>query len=82
MPCMSKNRNILIPPLTIFYGKDELLKPEKIDNIINKNNEIQKLEVNKENQLFKKINVLFLSSILNTEINLENGVQDFKNIVE
>ena len=81
-PVCLKIGNILIPPLTIFYGKDQYLKSEKIENILNKNVDIQKLEVNKDNQLFKRINFFFLNSVLDTEIEFDHGIPQFKNIVE
>ena len=80
-PVCLKIGNILIPPLTIFYGKNQYLKPEKLDNIFNKDNNIQKLEVNKDNLLFKEINIHFLLSIVDKKINLDS-ISDFRKIVE
>ena len=74
--------NILIPPLTIFYDKDQYLKPFKLEKIFNIKEEIKILEENKDNQLFKGMNFFFLSSIIDTDLNQEPKLSDFKNIVD
>jgi hypothetical protein len=73
-PVCEKIGNILIPPLTIFYDKEQYLKPYKLDNVFNQKDELIKINENKDNQLFKEINILFLSSIIDTEL-LENSIK-------
>ena len=81
-PVCLKIGNILIPPLTIFYGKEQYLKSEKLDCILNKNKDIQKLEVNQDNKLFKLIKFALLREILGKKFSIENSITEFKNIVE
>ena len=81
-PVCEKVGNILIPPLTIFYDKDQYLKPFKLEKIFNIKEEIKILEENKDNQLFKGMNFFFLSSIIDTDLNQEPKLSDFKNIVD
>ena len=81
-PVCEKIGNILIPPLTIFYDKDQYLKPYKLDNIFNKKEEIKKIEENKDNQLFKGMNFFFFFSIVDKELTKDSKISDFKKIVD
>ena len=81
-PVCEKIGNILIPPLTIFYGKEQYLKPYKLDNIVNKKEDLKKIDVNKDNQLFKKMNIFFLSKIIERKIYREKDIKDFKQIID
>ena len=84
-PVCEKIGNILIPPLTIFYDKEKYLKPYKLKNMFIKNEELIKTneneDDNKDEKLFKEINMLFLSSIVDTDLILENSIY-FNDIVE
>ena len=75
-PVCEKIGNVLIPPLTIFYSKEQYLKPFKLDIIFNKNEEIKILETNKDSHLFKEMNIIFLSlnskGVWTSEISIKN----------
>jgi len=79
-PVCEKIGNILIPPLTIFYSKEQYLKPFKLDSILNKNEDIKILETNKDTHLFKEMNIIFLSSIIEGGLPSEMTLKDFDEI--
>ena len=54
-PVCEKEGNILIPPMTIFYGKDNYLQSEKLDDILNKEYEIKKIEIKENSDIFKQM---------------------------
>jgi len=79
-PICEKIGNILIPPLTNFYSKEQYLKPFKLDSILNKKEELEILDTNKDNLLFKEVNTIFLSSIINRDLIDEEDLIDFDEI--
>ena len=80
-PICEKTGNILIPPMTNFYNKLQYLNSEKLDDILDKKKEIQKLEIIKDMNIFKEININFLQSIIKSKLNQKKEVIDFKNII-
>ena len=80
-PVCEKIGNILIPPLTIFYSKEQYLKPFKLDSILNKKEEIKLLESKEHNHLFKEMNLIFLSSIIDRGLSHITDLKDF-NVIE
>ena len=80
-PVCEKEGNILIPPMTNFYNKIQYLNPEKLDNILDKKKEIQKIEIIKDTIVFKEVNINFLQSIIKSKINPKKDIIDFKNII-
>jgi hypothetical protein len=82
-PICEKIGNILIPPLTNFYSKEQNLNPFKLDSILNKKEELKILDTNKDNHLFKEVNTIFLSSIIDRdlpELSEDEDLIDFEEI--
>ena len=76
-PICEKIGNILIPPLTNFYSKDQFLKPFKLDSILNKKQELKILDTDEDDHLFKEVNITFLSSTIDKNILDEYDLLDF-----
>ena len=69
-PLCEKLQNILIPPLIKFYGQDSNLKSIKFDDIL-KENIINKSEINKGEEIFKNIIIIFLKKIIIIDNNIK-----------
>ena len=76
-PICEKIGNILIPPLTNFYSKEQFLKPFKLESILNKKEEVEILDTNEDDHLFKEENITFLSSTIDKNILDECDLLDF-----
>ena len=79
-PVCEKIGNILIPPLTNFYSNEQYLKPFKLDSILNKTEELKIPDTNRDSHLFKEMNIIFLSSIIDRGLPPESALKDFNEI--
>ena len=61
-PLCLKEQNTLIPPLTLFHDKNNILKSEKLSYLLN-NNESEKNEETEDKNIFDNIALAYLISI-------------------
>ena len=80
-PLCLKQQNILIPPLSKFYEKENYLNSEKIENIFNEINIDNNKEIDDKN-LFKDIVFDFLTKNLPVSINLDQKIGDYEIFLE
>jgi len=80
-PVCEKYGNLLIAPLTNFYGKEQLLRPEKLKNILDKNIQIQKIDFKEENLIFKNICFDYIQYFVNKAKNIERHSIDYNLIL-
>ena len=64
-PVCEQYGNLLIAPLTNFYGKEQLLISEKLNNILDKNAQLEKFEIKEENLVFKNICMEYIQYFTN-----------------
>ena len=80
-PVCEKKGNILIPPMTIFYGKDNYLESEKLNDILNKEYEVKNKKIKENSDIFKENIISFIQSILNIKLNPKIKLDDFQIII-
>ena len=76
-PLCEKNQNILIPPLIHFYGKNEYLQSMKLNDILNKSNNINNKEIFKELDIFKNITIQFIKENINVDFNTIDNSKEY-----
>ena len=80
-PVCEKYGNVLIAPLTNFYGKQKLLISEKLDNILDKKSQLQKFEIKEENLVFKNICLDYIQYFVNNSKNIKKHSIDYNFIL-
>jgi hypothetical protein len=80
-PVCEKYGNVLIAPLTNFYGKEQLLISEKLNNILDKKAQLQKFEIKEENLVFKNICLDYIQYFVNKSKNIKKHSIDFNFIL-
>jgi len=76
-PLCEKTQNILIPPLIHFYGKNNYLQSIKLNEILNKFNNVNKKEIIKELDIFKNIAIQFIKENINMNFNIVNNLGEY-----
>ena len=80
-PVCEKYGNVLIAPLTNFYGKEQLLISEKLKNILDKKTQMQKLEIKEENLVFKNICFDYIQYFINNAKNIKKDSMNYNFIL-